>query len=113
MKLFFKGNNMADERVLATLLYIVSENKDIFGLLDIGVEVSQIPKIVKYASEEGLISNAKDRLELTKRGDSFLAKNIVAANKKKYMIEPAMEARGPKIGIDEIYLPSKMVHHKF
>jgi predicted methyltransferase len=101
-----------DKRILTTLLYIIRENKDIFGILDLGIEVSQIPQIVKFAHEEGLINN-KDKLTLTNKGEKFLMKNIISANKRSYRIEPAMDARGPKIGLDEIYLPPKIVYHKF
>ena len=99
-------NNISVLRMLFTIHYQTS----ISGLLDLGLEYSQISKLISYFLENGLVEESKEEeLVLTKQGLELLEslkKQTYPGNSSAWIL-PSEENRIPKINKFDIYLPRK------
>ena len=89
------------------LLLVIRSGKDISHLRSIGLEYSQIAQIITKSRKDKLITMRRGHLEVTKKGRAFIEEHTRYLNYKNNFIKPLYEKQIPKIGIDDIYLPSK------
>ncbi|MDL2290636.1 hypothetical protein LJC09_00825 [Desulfovibrio sp. OttesenSCG-928-F20] len=100
---------MFNDKIISTLLDVIKYNRDIFSLLELGVEVAQIPLLLKHAQSKELIRRSEEGLSLTEQGENFLIEQSPLV-RRRGMIVPKLEARIEKQDPVTVYLPPKMVH---
>jgi hypothetical protein len=92
------------------MLYVIRYQKSIDSLLDMGLEYSQIAKILSFVLHDGLVDDADENgLMLTSKGVEML--ELLGAHHDPKIssawILPSEENRIPKINKFGIYLPRK------
>jgi hypothetical protein len=91
------------------ILHIIYYQLSVDSLLDLGLEYSQIIKLLSYVIQERYVSDSEEGLILTSDGLEIikkLNKELYTSNPQAWIL-PLDENRIPKIDKFDIYLPKK------
>lgn len=95
---------------LLRILHVIRHHLSIDGLIDLGLEYSQIAMLLSTVLEKGLaVDQGEQGLALTEKGGNLLeklSKEVYPNNPSKWVL-PLEENRIPTIGKFDIYLPRK------
>lgn len=92
------------------LLHIINYRLSVDGLIDLGLEYSQIAELFSEVVESGLVEeNGEEGMKLTAKGQALLLelnKGLYPKNSREWIL-PSEENRIPKIDMFDIYLPKR------
>jgi len=102
-------NKFSDFHILR-ILSVIRYQMSIDSLLDVGLEYSQIARLISYVLDDGLVDDADESgLVLTSKGIEMLdslKRELYPENSSGWIL-PSEESRIPKIDKYDIYLPRK------
>lgn len=102
---------MKDKELIILLLQIIKFNGDISYLLLSGCEHRTIINTLKNFNREKIITTVDNRLVLTQKGETYLAKlnkDLKRRGLYKY-VSPSIENRCKRMRIEDIYIPLRKV----
>ncbi|GEC88146.1 hypothetical protein [Brevibacillus brevis] len=102
---------MVKDSVMILILQLVKNNGSVDRLLNLGLEYSQIARCLSFIKEEGFAEGTESGLVLSEKGKAKLKElnKKFDRSKSAEWISPLDEFKLDKVGIYEIYLPSKSV----
>jgi len=102
---------MKCDKKLLVLLDTIKNKKDLFSLLELGLELSQIPLLLKQAEQAMLIVRTEEGISLTESGTNLLNDNINSIKRRGFIL-PLNAARMEKLPVNAVYLPKRIVQDK-
>ena len=94
---------------LLMLLNIIFNKGSIKKIIRDGVTYKEIPALTDIGIEKGFIIYEEEKISLSELGYTYLIENIskIKLKTKSEWIEKDKKNQIPKIGINDIFLPSK------
>jgi hypothetical protein len=94
---------------LLSILHIIHHKLSVDGLVELGLEYSQIVNLLSYTMAESFVEDTEEGLKLTNQGLEMLEKlntEIYPSNPQAWIL-PSEENRIPKLNKFDIYLPKR------